>query len=125
MPETPKEKIENAESKGISGLLSPSALMLLPAVLLDLVGLLLAIFGVTEILSYFTDFLGLIIIGAWTYFRSQEAKVTAGAEKRLTNLTKWAKRLRWLRPLLIVLEFVPFVGAAPNWTLLVIFELMS
>ena len=126
------EEAEGAEMKGLMALLTPEGLIFMPlAILLDIAGLLLAIFVVSEVFSYISDFIGLVSIGFWTYFRasfrSQEAKakITHGAAERLTKLAKTARRLRWLRPLLIILEFVPFVGAAPCWTLLVYFELQS
>ncbi|MFH1841254.1 MAG: hypothetical protein ABH800_00525 [Candidatus Nealsonbacteria bacterium] len=95
------------------------------AIFLDFAGLLLAIFGVSEVFSLIPDFIGLILIGGWAFFRSQSVKVTYGAEKRLTSAVKMAKRLKWLRPLLIVSEFIPFLGVAPCWILLVYFEAKS
>ena len=120
---------EEAEAEAVRKMgvaFSPDAIIMFPlAIILDFAGLLLAIFGVTEIFSYVTDFIGLIFIGLWTYSHSQTVKVTYGAAARLTKVAKLARTLRWLRPLLIVLEFVPFVGAAPCWTILVWFELQS
>jgi len=101
-----------------------TAIAILPlAILLDLAGFLLAIFGASEAFSLIPDVIGLVAIGGWTFILSQSVKVTYGAEKRLLGATKWVKRMRWLRPLLIIFEFVPFVGAAPCWTILVVLEL--
>ena len=133
--ETEDEEAEAEAVRKMGVAFSPDAIIMFPlAIILDFAGLLLAIFGVTEIFSYVTDFIGLIFIGLWTYSHSQTVKVTYGAAARstkvaklarLTKVAKLARRMRWLRPLLIILEFVPIVGAAPCWTILVWFELQS
>jgi len=137
--EVPAEFIalEQATKKA-SALLSPAALIMFPiAFLLDLTGLILFFSGVDDF--FILDLIGLIFIGTWTYFHSQEgkAKVTFGAEARLKGkyaerlkkfteqTAKWAKRLKWLRPLAFVVEAIPyFGGAAPCWILVVYFELV-
>lgn len=124
--ETIQGELEDAEVRQATALLSPAALiMFLIAFSLDLVGFFLAIFGVSEVFSIIIDVVGLTTIGLWTYARSQSAKVTYGAAERLTKAAQTAGKLRWLRPLLIILEFVPFIGAAPCWIILVYFELKN
>lgn len=102
--------------------LSPEAIIFLPlAALLDLVSIILVFFALDDF--WITDIIGIIFIGGWIWFRSGTLKTTHKAAKRLTQVIKWAKRLKWLRPLLIVLEFIPYVGVAPCWVLVVYFEL--
>jgi hypothetical protein len=123
--EQPGELItSDGELKGLAAILKPAGFIFMPlAILLDLTGIILLCFGLDDF--WITDIIGLITIGFWTYFNSQTAKVTHGAKERLTKLTKTARRLRWLRPLLIILEFIPYVGAAPCWIIIVYFELQN
>jgi len=101
-----------------------TVIVILPlAFILDLAGIILAITGAGELVSLIPDVIGLVAIGSWTYLLSGTYKVTYGAEKRMLGTAKWMKRMRWLRPLLIVFEFIPFVGAAPCWVILVLLEL--
>jgi len=131
-------KVLEETTKKVGALLSPEGIIMLSiAFLLDLVGLILFFFAVDD---FFTlDLIGLIFIGTWTYFHSQtgKAKVTFGAEKRLRGkyakrlekvtkeAAKWAKRLKWFKPLAVVVEVIPyFGGAAPSWILVVYLELV-
>jgi hypothetical protein len=103
----------------------PAIIMLVLAVLLDLFGLVGLIFGIGQILSFIPDILGTIFIGGWIYFNSRTIKLTKGTMTKIGGAAKWAKRSKWLRPLLIFGEFIPFVGIAPLWTILVFFELLG
>lgn len=112
--------------------LSPEALIMLPlAALLDLVGIILLCFALDDF--FITDIIGWLTIGVWSYFRSQikgEPSVTEmprlGEKKEITKkmtqnkkagkTAKWGKRLKFL-------EFIPYVGALPFWTVSVYFEL--
>lgn len=119
-----EEEIEAEEIRRATAFFSPEALIMFPiAAVLDLVGIILVCFGLDDF--WITDIIGILTIGLWTYFHSQTVKVTYRAAERLAKAVKWARRLRWLRPLLIVLEFIPYGGAAPCWVLLVYFELQS
>lgn len=129
------EETEDEKTGGMAAFFDPVVLIFIfpLAVFLDAAGLILTIFGIvqfsffgiTEILSYMTDVIGLIVIGSWCYWHSQAFKVTYPAAKRLTKAMKLARKLRWLRPFLFFLEFIPFVGAAPCWTILVWLELKA
>lgn len=107
-------------------LFSPEAvLMLIIAVIVDLVGLLEFIPVVGSVISLISDIFGIIFFGAWMLFRSQRVAVTARTAERVAKVGRWARRLRWLRPLCFIGEFIPFVGILPLWTLLVYSELQS
>lgn len=97
--------------------------MFLIAGLLDLASLVFLYFGLDDF--WILDIIGLIFIGGWTYFRSQTIKVTRGAKVRLTTRAlKLAERLKWLKPMFFISEFIPYIGGVlPSWTLIVYFEL--
>jgi hypothetical protein len=127
-------------SKGMEAFLSPEAFIMLPwAILLDAIGIILFCFALDDF--FLLDIIGIPSIGLWSYFHSQmrgkaptEApsvgqrtkprKIVKG--KGLTGTTKWAGRLKWLRPLCITGELFPYVGDVfPGFTLWVISELLS
>ena len=119
-----KAETEMAEIQKRGALFSPEgALMLSLAVLVDLAGLVDLIPVIGNILSYGVDIFGLIFIGGWMFFRSQTVQVTGRAKARLGKIGKGAKRSKWLKPLLIIGEFIPIVGILPFWTVAVYFEL--
>jgi len=39
------------------------------------------------------------------------------------KITKWAKRLKWIRPVAMIIEAIPFLGALPLWTIAVYLEI--
>jgi len=120
----PKETVGPSSVDRVSRFFSPEAVVVFPlAILLDLIGLILICFGLDDF--GVTDIIGIIFIGGWALFRSQTLKMTAGAEKTIAKASKRAKRLKWLRPLAIIAECVPYVGAAPCWTILVFTELQA
>lgn len=121
--EEPSSKASE-ESAGSAAFFTPEAfLMFSLAGILDLIGISLLLVGLDDF--GITDIIGSLTIGLWSYLRSRKAKVTYQAGQTLTKAAKWAKRLRWLRPLLIILEWIPFLGAAPCWVLIVYFELQT
>lgn len=122
------------------GFFSPEAIVMLPfAILIDLVGIILVCFALDDF--FITDIIALFFIGGWSFFRSQvkgkpqEVEMPSFGEqkravrqikkagKKTTKAAKWAKRLKWLRPLCIVGEIIPYVGWLPLWTVFVYFEL--
>lgn len=119
-----EEAIQKAKTEG-GGILvffgPEGVIMMTVAIALDLVGLILLIFGLDDF--FITDILGIFFIGGWILFRSGTMKVTKKAGAKMAKAAKWAKRVRWLRPLLIFAEFIPYVGALPCWILLVYSEL--
>lgn len=114
--------------------LSPEALVMFPlAIFLDLIGIILLIFALDDF--FVTDIIGFAIIGAWSFFRSQikgkepeiqmsnikerrEITKEARQTKKAGKTAKWGKRAKWL-------EFIPYVGAFPFWTVSVYSELKS
>ena len=124
--ETAPEEIDSFDAGQATAFLSLDAIIFLPfAILLDLIGIVLICFALDDF--WITDILGIIFIGGWTYFRSGTVKVTRSAGEKIKRsvgkMAKWVRRLKWLRPLLIFLEFIPYVGVLPSWTVLVYLEL--
>lgn len=102
-------------------------IMLTISLLLDSVG---------ELLPYISDIIGVLFIGSWILFRSQQIKTvkTTITEKgmsrergktKLKKRMKWVKRMKWLRPLCVLIEFIPLVSIFPAWTILVWGELQN
>ncbi|MBU0476628.1 hypothetical protein KKB68_01290, partial [Patescibacteria group bacterium] len=100
-------------------------LMIFLAISLDIFGLVEIIPVIGNILSYIPDILGLLIIGGWQFHRSQTISAPGQAGARIGQVTQKLKKNKWLKPLLIISEFIPFVGALPCWTLAVWFELKN
>jgi len=75
------------------------------------------------------DIFAIVFFGAWMVFRSMikgkkpEIRVSKKAAATVQKAAKWAKRLKWLRPVLFILEMIPLVGAAPFWVVAVYLEL--
>lgn len=108
---------------GGGGLFGPSIIMLFLAMAIDAIGLALLLFALDDF--FITDVIGIIFIGGWSWFRSGTVQMTRGAASKVGKAGKMVKRLKWLRPLMIVGELIPYVGALPCWTILVYFELKS
>lgn len=127
MPEaaqSEKPEQETGEDQKQGAIFSPEGiLMLLLAVMVDLSGLIEFIPVLGTVLSWGADIFGLIFIGGWMFFRSQSVAVTGRATARAGKMAGWAKRMKWLRPLCFIGEFIPVVGILPLWTLVVYFEL--
>ena len=122
--EAEDEEAEDEAVRKMGIAFSPDAIIMFPlAIILDFVGLILICFGLDD--CGITDIIGLIFIGSWSFFHSQTIQMTSGAKKTLAKGAKAAGRIKWLRPLFIAGEFIPYVGAAPCWTILVWFELQS
>ncbi|MFH0791913.1 MAG: hypothetical protein V1905_01735 [bacterium] len=140
--ETP-EKISENQLSMVEKLTSPEAFVMIPtALLLDCIGFALILVALDDF--GIMDIVGICTIGVWTFFRSkgQEMTVSKSAkektekamvkigekakklEQKFPKATKWAKRLKWLRPLSMGLEFIPYVGAAPLWTICVFLTLI-
>ena len=136
LDEETKDVLEAEEARRATAFVSPEAFIMLPiALIIDAIGIILILFGLDDF--FITDIIGLIFIGGWSFMRSQIIGKTTKIEipspgrkaeiKDITNKTtkaaKLGRRLRWLRPLFICLEIIPYSGAFFWWTLLVIFEL--
>lgn len=140
--ETPEKTAENQQSM-VEKLTSPEALIMVPVALtLDCIGIMLVLVALDDF--GIMDIVGICTIGAWTFFRSkgQEMRVSTSAkektekavakigekvkklEQKLPKATKWAKRLKWLRPLLMIVEVIPYVGSFPLWTICVFLTLI-
>jgi len=113
--------------------------------------LMLGIFGILDIIDFFVasvlivDILAALFYFVWVYFRSQakaageaqrvtemlakkKGEKKAFQEKRAAKKTspaKIAKKGKWLRRALFLLEWIPVVGMIPGWTLMVYSELKS
>jgi hypothetical protein len=127
-------------------------LFILPiALIIDIVGIVLVIFGLDDF--GLTDILGITLIGGWFFgfsmFSLQESsgvEIPSLEEKRsntkelkeqfnktakkqpniktsTTKNAKWAQRMKWIRPLSVVGELIPYLGCLPWWTVWVICEL--
>ena len=104
---------------------SPAALIMLPlAAVIDVSEFFIGgIPVIGQIISIILDIVAIVFIGGWMWFRSGTMTVSKGTQARIAKVAKWAKRLKWLRPLLIILEFIPIVGSAPLWVIAVYLEL--
>lgn len=118
---------------------SPETLIILPlAVIIDIIGIILLIFGLDDF--WITDAIALFFIGSWSAIRPQPAfeeaeirmppirqedrkkalgqiqeeakKISKEVQKaqKAAKTVKWAKRLKWL-------ELIPYIGAFPLWTI--------
>ena len=125
MAEEAVAQIEEGQDIGV--FLTPAALVMLSfAFFVDVSEFLVEFIPVAgQIISIAIDIIAVIFIGLWTYFRSGTMQVTGKAAGRMTKAAKWAKRMKWLRPLCIVLEMIPVVGSLPLWILVVYLELKS
>lgn len=80
--------------------------------------------GIGQIISILIDIFAVLFIGGWMYVRSGTIKITGKTAVRIGKALKWAKRIRWLRPLCFVLECIPgIVGSLPLWIIIVYLEL--
>lgn len=112
-------------------------LVILPiALALDIVGIVLVCFGFDDF--FITDIIGLMFIGGWFYglsiFTTEEStEIKIPSPRRKTELkrmkkgtikqAKWAKRIKWIRPLCICGEFIAYLGCFLWWTTWVLVEL--
>ncbi len=79
---------------------------------------------VGQALSIAIDFIALILIGGWMYFKSGEVSVPKKTAGKIGKMTKWTKRLKWLRPVCLVIEMIPIASSIlPLWIVAVYFEL--
>ena len=101
--------------------LSPEGLMMLSLAIFVDVGEFFIEFipYVGTVISILLDIFAVIFIGGWMWFRSGN-KSGIG---RTGKAAKWAKRLKWFRPLCIIIECIPLVGSLPLWTVAVYLEI--
>lgn len=105
------------ERKG--ALFTPEGIIMLSiAFIIDIIDFLILSIVIMDIAAF-------LVIVPWIYFHSQRISVTRGAAGRLGKAAKWAKKMRWLRPLLVITECIPIIGMLPLWTLVVYYELKS
>lgn len=112
---------EASSSPGTNSLIGPEAVIML------------TIFAIIDIIDLFTlsfwiaDVPALVIFFVWTTLRSKgQNQGVVVSEKAAANLKKVAtkaKKARWLKPLAVVIEFIPVVGVLPCWVLAAYFEL--
>ena len=110
---------EAGSSSGTNSLIGPEGVMML------------MIFGIIDIIDFFVaslfivDIVAIIIFLVWTTLRFKKTEVVL-SKKAAANLKKVATKARaarWLKPLAIVIEFIPVVGVLPLWVLAAYFEL--
>lgn len=121
-------------------LFSPEAILMLSlAAFVDIVELFIPFEPIDPV-----DIFAMIFIGGWMYLRSsirgtetrevprpREAregmkkivKKVGEIGKKAAKAAKWTKRLKWLRPLFIIIEMVPLIGNLPFWVVAVYTEL--
>lgn len=124
------EALEDAVKKA-GALLSPvGIIMMFVAVSVD-VGEFLVEFipGAGQIISIAIDIFAVIFFGFWMRFRSGTITVPKKTGERIAKVTakvtKWAKRMKWLRPLCFIIELIPiFSSPLPLWILIVYLELV-
>ena len=126
MARTEEQKVNKEQKAGGKkpSLLSPEAIgMLFFAGLID--GLeflfnLIPLRGLPEVLSFVLDLVALIVIGFWMLMRTGGITVPGKAVSRLAKMGKW------LKPLCMLVEFLPIGGAlAPLWIVAVWLELKT
>ena len=120
-----KEEMVIASDEGNTIFFSPAGIiMMFVAGFVDFSEILVGIIPVVGLFfSIVIDILAIVIIGGWIYFRSVILKVPGRTGMKIGKAAKWAKKMKWLRPLCIIMECIPVVGWLPLWILLVYFEL--
>ncbi|PIR02776.1 MAG: hypothetical protein CO144_02005 [Candidatus Nealsonbacteria bacterium CG_4_9_14_3_um_filter_35_11] len=124
--EPEKEEREAITASGEAGsFLTPEAvLMLTTAIFVDAGEVLVEFIPVIgQIASIVIDVIAVIIFGAWMWLRSGTITVSRKTMARIGKMAKWAKRMKWLRPLCFIIECIPFVGSLPLWILVVYMEI--
>jgi len=98
---------------------SPEGIFMMSlAVLVDIVELFIPLEPIDPI-----DIFAFLFFGGWMLVRSGSLRVSKRTATKIGKLAKWAKRLKWLRPVLFIGEMLPLVGNAPLWTIVVYLEL--
>jgi len=104
--------------------------------------MMLSIFGIIDIIDFLIgsvlimDIVATIIYFLWILVRSQTTQVIEAVEtvkeRRLEReemktkiKARTAKKGKWLRRILFVLEWIPLIGMIPGWTFIVYSELTS
>jgi hypothetical protein len=122
-----KEGARQEHISGINALWSPEGvLMMTTAVSVDVAEFFFDLIPVVGLaISFVIDIFALLFFGAWMLFRSGAVRVPAKTGKRLVGAMKWAKKMRWLRPLLVIFEFIPVLvfESFTWWTILIYLEL--
>ena len=107
-------------------LLSPEAvIMLFVAVLVDGGEFLIELIPlIGQFISVAIDIFALIFFGLWMWFRSGTIAVPKKTGAKITKVTKWTKRIKWLKPACFIIEMIPIVSSLlPLWILVVYLEL--
>ncbi|MDP2664165.1 MAG: hypothetical protein Q8P08_01885 [bacterium] len=110
----------------MSRILSPigalEAVIVIPiALILDLIGPILTVFGITIPIAWLMDVIGLATLGLWSFFRSGKMPITK-------KLMRFVKRpgLAYAGELAEGTFLLPITfDLIPCWTVLVIFELLK
>ncbi len=132
-PTLPEGEVMAETIKGLGTLLSPEAIIMLSVAVFVDVGEFLVEFipYVGDVLSIIIDVFAVFFFGFWMWVRSGTITVPKKTGQRITKATakatKWAKKLKWLRPLCFIIELIPRlpfgVSILPLWILIVFLEL--
>jgi len=124
------EALKDATKKA-GALFGPAGIIMLSMALLVDVGEFLVEFipYVGQIISIAIDIFAVLFFGFWMWFRSGTITVPKKTGERIAKVTakvtKWAKRMKWLRPLCFIIELIPiFSSPLPLWILIVYLELV-
>jgi len=134
----PEEEISEGEViaveqavKKTGALLSPEGIIMLSMAFFVDIGELLVEFipGAGQIISIVIDIFAVLFFGFWMWFRSGMITVPKKTGERIAKVTakatKWAKKMKWLRPLCYIIELIPIYSSfLPLWILIVYLELI-
>lgn len=99
--------------------LTPETLLILPlAIGIDLASIILVCFGLDDF--GILDFIGIIFIGSWLFFRKGKPEALKGKKDFLAKIFT-GKYTKFTTP--IFGEIIPYLGVLPFWTVSVYFNL--
>ncbi len=117
-------------SKGdIGKIMAPEGLVMLSAAcFFDIGELLVEMIPVAGwVISAIMDVIAFIFFGLWMKIRGGNVRMTKKMATKVGKAAKWLKRMKWMKPVFIVIELlpIPYLGSLlPLWILLVYFELV-
>ncbi len=132
LKDSKKKGDKGVEFKGIGeigNIMTPEGIiMIILAVSFDLGEFLMELIPVVGwIISALMDVVAFILFGIWMKMRGSNVKATKKMTAKIGKAAKWAKRIKWMKPVFIVIELLPipyFGSLLPLWVLLIYFELV-
>ncbi len=132
-----KNKTKKKDSQGVSfkgigdvgNIMTPEGvIMLIVAIFFDVGELLVELIPVVGwIISALMDVVAFIFFGIWMKMRGSNVKATKKMTAKIGKAAKWAKRIKWMKPVFVIIELLPipyFGSLLPLWILLIYFELV-